>query len=808
MKSKHLNGLAVFTAATIVGGSVTGINAYASDLSLTTGGITSTEPTVTGSPSPDETLNTYKTQVSNIIDSITLTNSTSHDDICSAIENRASFGISNININIEIGPATSEMEGYLTVIGTIDTSDGYTIDVNKNLPIPKLTIATQSQADLSAAVRSYIASRTPSNNDNVDTIKNELTPLIKNSDFRIMTTDFVQTKATEQSEGSESFYVLLYDDVHMPNGSYDFIEYTNIAIPKLQAQTGFSRLCDKIKEELPYYYTPNDTTEEYLKPGVERLIEYFRIFYPVPDQVINASISNLVVNKSTTEAEGLATFTVTMTNETTGEVKAFDTSMSIFKLERPVPNTNNILPNIVTYECQHLPSKTMTNDTDETELIADASALANEYLGNNNEFPLSRLGIKIQNFNKKKATTIERGYVEFHLLLNDKNVSSASTDLYFKLAIEKLDGSNIPVDGSTPPADGSNTPVAGNTPPTTGTSNGAENEIDTELAVAKAKVADYLSSLTATNSLTSDNLKSTLTTKVNNSNIGIEVTTFNKVESTNSITGSIDIKITLSKRDQKVTVNSNKVIAKNSSNSSSSSNSSKGSKSNNSIPKAIDAANQEHKEGIVSSISKDGSIVSTPKEVLTKDGNRLVVSSINKSNVYTGTVLTSDNASSGSTVTIPSNAKIDAVYKYVPLLDKYIQINNGITVATGVVTLPTEANATYFISTNSLAPSETVNAGWVNHGDSWYVIDANGNTKTGWYRDNNGWSYLNTSTGVMKTGWMQDAGNWYHIKDNGYMSTGWVQDGNNWYYLNQDGSMAHDTVVDGYTVGSNGAWIG
>ena len=38
-------------------------------------------------------------------------------------------------------------------------------------------------------------------------------------------------------------------------------------------------------------------------------------------------------------------------------------------------------------------------------------------------------------------------------------------------------------------------------------------------------------------------------------------------------------------------------------------------------------------------------------------------------------------------------------------------------------------------------------------------------------------------------------------------SNGWYQEGDAWYYLNPDGSMAHDTVVDGYTVDSNGRWV-
>ena len=61
--------------------------------------------------------------------------------------------------------------------------------------------------------------------------------------------------------------------------------------------------------------------------------------------------------------------------------------------------------------------------------------------------------------------------------------------------------------------------------------------------------------------------------------------------------------------------------------------------------------------------------------------------------------------------------------------------------------------------------------------------------------------------------WIQnETGWWYRYDDsfdaNGYMrDDGWYQEGDAWYYLNSDGSMAHDTVVDGYTVDSNGRWV-
>ncbi|POO88629.1 hypothetical protein C1H57_25050, partial [Clostridium sp. 2-1] len=36
---------------------------------------------------------------------------------------------------------------------------------------------------------------------------------------------------------------------------------------------------------------------------------------------------------------------------------------------------------------------------------------------------------------------------------------------------------------------------------------------------------------------------------------------------------------------------------------------------------------------------------------------------------------------------------------------------------------------------------------------------------------------------------------------------GWLNDNGTWYYLNSSGAMLYNTTVDGYVLGSNGAWI-
>ena len=73
-----------------------------------------------------------------------------------------------------------------------------------------------------------------------------------------------------------------------------------------------------------------------------------------------------------------------------------------------------------------------------------------------------------------------------------------------------------------------------------------------------------------------------------------------------------------------------------------------------------------------------------------------------------------------------------------------------------------------------------------------------------WKQDSNGW--WNTEGTSYSVGWKEIDGKWYYFGQDGYMKTGWIKYGGKSYYLNSDGSMAHDATIDGFTVGSDGAW--
>lgn len=88
-----------------------------------------------------------------------------------------------------------------------------------------------------------------------------------------------------------------------------------------------------------------------------------------------------------------------------------------------------------------------------------------------------------------------------------------------------------------------------------------------------------------------------------------------------------------------------------------------------------------------------------------------------------------------------------------------------------------------------------------------YYLDAQGNMVTGWLYKDSKWYYLDNS-GAKRTGWQLVGGEWYYLDSAGVMKTGWLKDlDGKWYYLKANGAMAKNTTIDGYKLGSNGAWI-
>ncbi|OAT81628.1 hypothetical protein A6P54_12710 [Bacillus sp. MKU004] len=105
-----------------------------------------------------------------------------------------------------------------------------------------------------------------------------------------------------------------------------------------------------------------------------------------------------------------------------------------------------------------------------------------------------------------------------------------------------------------------------------------------------------------------------------------------------------------------------------------------------------------------------------------------------------------------------------------------------------------------------LEDSGKMETGWLKWDGQWYYLESGGEMATGWLKWDNAWYYLDTG-GKMETGWIKSGGEWYYLASDGVMETGWIYTGGKWYYLYKDGSMAHNTTIDGYKLGSDGAWI-
>lgn len=93
-----------------------------------------------------------------------------------------------------------------------------------------------------------------------------------------------------------------------------------------------------------------------------------------------------------------------------------------------------------------------------------------------------------------------------------------------------------------------------------------------------------------------------------------------------------------------------------------------------------------------------------------------------------------------------------------------------------------------------------------NYNKNYYLQD-DGSMATGWLYNNGSWYYLDVN-GSMQIGWKEIGSTWYYMDNAGKMKIGWFKDINGkYYYLNSTGAMVTNTIIDGYKIGNDGAWI-
>lgn len=78
-----------------------------------------------------------------------------------------------------------------------------------------------------------------------------------------------------------------------------------------------------------------------------------------------------------------------------------------------------------------------------------------------------------------------------------------------------------------------------------------------------------------------------------------------------------------------------------------------------------------------------------------------------------------------------------------------------------------------------------------------------------WSIVNGHWAFIDSLGRQLANTWYYDTnlGNYYYFKADGSMATGWQYVNGKWYYLYSSGAMAKNTSINGYYLGSSGAWV-
>lgn len=99
--------------------------------------------------------------------------------------------------------------------------------------------------------------------------------------------------------------------------------------------------------------------------------------------------------------------------------------------------------------------------------------------------------------------------------------------------------------------------------------------------------------------------------------------------------------------------------------------------------------------------------------------------------------------------------------------------------------------------------------GWMQDGQGWYYIKADGTRASGEWQTIQGREYWFDANAYMAIGWRQFSnGDWYYFKESSGMAKNcWVEDQGDWFYLGADGVLLTNTTTpDGYPVDENGIW--
>lgn len=385
----------------------------------------------------------------------------------------------------------------------------------------------------------------------------------------------------------------------------------------------------------------------------------------------------------------------------------------------------------------------------------------------------------------------------------------------------------------------------GNTNTNKGEGNGndaTDEEDKSDFEKAVSEVRSYLNKLDAKNSIKKSKVSSKIEDICDEYGVDFSINDWDLEESTKSKKGNLYFEVELTKGDNSKTLEYDEDISKKSSSSSSSSSSDDDDDDDN---ETNDNSNSTIAGGTSSS---DIGNVGKPSTSTDSNGNKVTVSEVTNSNgKYTGSKV--KTSGSGNLSIDAKEGNIVAVYKYEPIIGKYIKLPDGLVMNGSNVQFYAEADVYYFVATQLLPENLVLTEGWnttekgtyllnglnlvsgwkqlngqwfyMEEGTKdrvennwkqlngkWYYLGANGVMQTGWLLDRGNWYYLNPWSGDMATGWKQVGNKWYYLHAyNGAMQAGWHKIGYHWYYMHQDGHMASSEYINGYYLDSEGRWV-
>lgn len=95
---------------------------------------------------------------------------------------------------------------------------------------------------------------------------------------------------------------------------------------------------------------------------------------------------------------------------------------------------------------------------------------------------------------------------------------------------------------------------------------------------------------------------------------------------------------------------------------------------------------------------------------------------------------------------------------------------------------------------------------WINNDNNWYYVIDNELVKG--IKTINGKIYYFDDNGKMASNqWSNINNNWIYSISDGRLVKGWNYINRKWYFFDSNYNMVHDNYIDGYYLGSDGAWV-